>query len=50
MRHGKVRMSDLILRVSNWNPSASATENFVYVDISSVDSNLKRIVSPKNIH
>lgn len=49
MKYGNVRISDLILPVRNWNPSTSATEDFVYVDISSVDASRKRIAEPKNI-
>jgi type I restriction enzyme, S subunit len=49
MKNGNVRISDLILPVSNWNPSASAAEEFVYVDISSVDASQKRIAEPKSI-
>ncbi|MFW6731368.1 MAG: restriction endonuclease subunit S [Synechococcus sp.] len=49
MKYGNVRISDLILPVRNWNPSTSATEDFVYVDISSVDACQKRIAETKNI-
>ncbi len=49
MKHGNARILDLILPVSNWNPSTSTTEDFTYVDISSVDTNQKRITEPKTI-
>jgi type I restriction enzyme S subunit len=49
MKHGNVRISDLIHPVRNWNPSTSVAADFVYVDISSVDAKQKRIAEPKNI-
>jgi len=49
MKHGNVRISDLIHPVRNWNPSTSVAADFVYVDISSVDARQKRIAEPKNI-
>ena len=49
MKHGNVRISDLIHPVRNWNPSTSVAADFVYVDISSVDAKQKRISEPKNI-
>ena len=49
MKHGNVRISDLIHPVRNWNPSTSVATDFVYVDISSVDAKQKRISEPKNI-
>jgi len=49
MKHGNVRISDLIHPVRNWNPSTYVAADFVYVDISSVDAKQKRIAEPKNI-
>jgi type I restriction enzyme S subunit len=49
MKHGNVRISDLIHPVRNWNPSTSVAADFVYVDISSVDAKQKRIAEPKNV-
>jgi len=49
MKHGNVRISDLIHPVRNWNPATSVAADFVYVDISSVDAKQKRIAEPKNI-
>ena len=49
MKHGNVRISDLIHPVRNWNPSTSVAADFVYVDISSVDAKQKMISEPKNI-
>jgi type I restriction enzyme, S subunit len=49
MTHGTARISDLVFPASNWNSSASADKNFVYVDISSVDASQKMIVEPKSV-
>ena len=42
MKHGNVRISDLIHPVRNWNPSTCVAADFVYVDISSVDAKQKK--------
>jgi type I restriction enzyme, S subunit len=49
MRWDKAKLAKLILPVRNWNPQSSDDDDFLYVDISSVDAKQKRIVAAKSV-